>query len=408
MLPGRHRRRRTSRRPRSGAALSARSVPSVRFLRNGYFEPITATPVLVDDGRLGRHELAAAPAGLDLAHRLAVVRLAAEEQHRLVAVADGRGVERMQPDGLHPQREHRDDDLLDRAGGPRPAERHPAAVVRDGLRRRRGTRRCRARRGRPSARSARRPGGSSRKFMSSRTCSSGSPPWTSIRSRAGAGRHLLGQERQVGVVMRPFGRVRSASAAASAGQRRAMFARTSSKCRPRAATTAVGVRALAAPPGWARGARPTTPGRRPARPASGRSARTARATATTFSSSVRLSASSMIRPWKRASASATAATVVRAGGGLASPRQWPRKLGEVVVGQARHGQPRRRATRAPNGRRTPRGARAGVGPPDPRAAERRDLHDAEGLEAAQRLADRRLARAELAGDLVSTIRESGG
>ena len=31
--------------PRSGAALSARSVPSVRFLRNGDFEPMTATPV---------------------------------------------------------------------------------------------------------------------------------------------------------------------------------------------------------------------------------------------------------------------------------------------------------------------------------------------------------------------------
>ena len=30
--------------PRSGAALSARSVPSVRFLRNTDFEPMTTTP----------------------------------------------------------------------------------------------------------------------------------------------------------------------------------------------------------------------------------------------------------------------------------------------------------------------------------------------------------------------------
>ena len=39
------------------------------------------------------------------------------------------------------------------------------------------------------------------------------------------------------------------------------------------------------------------------------------------------------------------------------------------------------------------------GPADAGAAERRDLDDAERLEAAQRLADRRLAGAELAGDL---------
>src|SRR5664280_2814040 len=46
---------------------------------------------------------------------------------------DSRAVGRMQPDRFHPEREQRDDDLLDGSRRPRPGEMHDAAVVADRL-----------------------------------------------------------------------------------------------------------------------------------------------------------------------------------------------------------------------------------------------------------------------------------
>ncbi len=89
---------------------------------------------VVDHGGLGRHEPGSTSACLDLAHRLAVVRFAAEEQDRAVRVADGRSVEWVKSGGFHAQGEHGHDDLLDRAGRPRAEEGHDSAVVRDRLR----------------------------------------------------------------------------------------------------------------------------------------------------------------------------------------------------------------------------------------------------------------------------------
>ena len=83
-------------------------------------EPIDGAAVLVDDGRLGRDLEAAAEAGLDEAHALAVVGLAAQEQEGLAPVVDRGAVGRVQPDGLHAQGQDRDDDLLERTGRPRP------------------------------------------------------------------------------------------------------------------------------------------------------------------------------------------------------------------------------------------------------------------------------------------------
>ena len=119
--------------PLLGAALSERSVPSVRFTRNVVLGAHDGAAVLVDDGRLGRDLERAAPTGLDEAHALAVVGLAAQEQERPAAVVDGRAVRGVQADGLHAQREDRDDHLLDRPGRPGPVKRHDAAVVGDGL-----------------------------------------------------------------------------------------------------------------------------------------------------------------------------------------------------------------------------------------------------------------------------------
>src|SRR5215218_1221314 len=85
--------------------------------------------VLVDDGCLGRDLEAAPRTGLDEAHALAAVRLAAEELEGLAAVVDRRAVARVEADVLHLQREHGDDDLLERPGRPVTGERDPPAVV---------------------------------------------------------------------------------------------------------------------------------------------------------------------------------------------------------------------------------------------------------------------------------------
>ena len=92
-----------------------------------------------------------------------------------------------------------------------------------------------------------------------------------------------------------------------------------------------------------------------------------------------------------------AVPVVVAGGG-AHRLEVAAELGDVRVGQARDGQPaaerlERRADGVGLEDLAPRRA------PDAGAAERRDLDDAERLEPAERLADRGLARPELAGDL---------
>ena len=107
--------------------------PHVPLLEERVLRAIDHPSVLVDDGGLGRDEERAAAARLDLAHRLAVVRLAAEEQDRLVAIAHGRGMERVKALRFQPQGEHRDDDLLHRARRPWAAERHPLSVVGDAL-----------------------------------------------------------------------------------------------------------------------------------------------------------------------------------------------------------------------------------------------------------------------------------
>ena len=71
--------------------------------------------VLVDDGGLGADEQATSTAGLDLAHRLAVVRLAAKEEDRLALVAHRGRVRGVIALGLHAQREHGHEHLLDGA-----------------------------------------------------------------------------------------------------------------------------------------------------------------------------------------------------------------------------------------------------------------------------------------------------
>ena len=101
--------------PLLGAALSERSVPSVRLMRNGVDGARDGAAVVADDRRLGRDLEGAPDAGLDEAHALAVVALAAEEQEGLAAVVDGGAVGRVQADLLHAQREDRDDHLLERA-----------------------------------------------------------------------------------------------------------------------------------------------------------------------------------------------------------------------------------------------------------------------------------------------------
>src|SRR4029079_8561190 len=62
-------------------------------LEKGLFRAHDRDAVAVDDGRLGRDQERPSPAGLDLAHRLAVVRFPAQEQDRAVAVANPRGME---------------------------------------------------------------------------------------------------------------------------------------------------------------------------------------------------------------------------------------------------------------------------------------------------------------------------
>ena len=148
--------------------------------------------------------------------------------------------------------------------------------------------------------------------------------------------------------------------------------------------------------GSGRGGRPTTAGRRrgPTRVMyvreNGSSERQTR-------SSVPLSASSTIRPWNRASASATPWPSPRARG-RPHRLEVAGELGDVRVGHARDREP---AAERLEGRTD--GVRlddlALRRPADPGATERRDLDHAERLEPAQRLADRRLAGAELAGDL---------
>ena len=105
----------------------------------------------------------------------------------------------------------------------------------------------------------------------------------------------------------------------------------------------------------------------------------------------------MIRPWKRASACGDRVTIVRARR-RAHRLEVRGELGDVRVGHARDRQPaaerlERRADGVGLDDLAPRRAA------DARPAERRDLDDAERLEPAQRLANRRLARPELAGDL---------
>ena len=115
--------------PLLGAALSDRSVPSVRFAQERVLRAHDGSPVLVDDGRLRGHLEGAAATGLDEAHGLAVVRLAAQEEERPAPVVHGRAVGGMQADGLHAQRQHRHDDLLQRPGRPGAREGHDAPVV---------------------------------------------------------------------------------------------------------------------------------------------------------------------------------------------------------------------------------------------------------------------------------------
>jgi hypothetical protein len=114
--------------PRLGAALSDGPLDEERLERAHH-----GPAVLVDHRRL-RGDLEAAPdPGLDEAHALAVVRLTAEEQERLAAVVDRGAVRGMQADRLHPQREHRDDDFLDRASRPVADEPDGPAVIGDRL-----------------------------------------------------------------------------------------------------------------------------------------------------------------------------------------------------------------------------------------------------------------------------------
>ena len=63
-----------------------------------------------------------------------MVRLATEKEDRAVSIADRRCVEGVEPELFHPEGEHRDDHLLDRAGRPVAMERHRMAVVGDVLR----------------------------------------------------------------------------------------------------------------------------------------------------------------------------------------------------------------------------------------------------------------------------------
>ena len=183
--------------------------PDVALLEERPLRAVDDDAVLVDDGRLGRHEQCAAAAGLDLAHRLAVVRLATEEQDRSCR-------------GSAPPRHGTGGARLPRAAAPA-SPRRPSASGRTANRR--GTSCSRPSYAMPfcasrsqtmsgsrrdgSARSARRPADSRGSPCRERRTPTGSAPWTSMRTRAGPATNSCDSCRAVAVVMRRSPRLHS-------------------------------------------------------------------------------------------------------------------------------------------------------------------------------------------------------
>ena len=223
------------------------------------------------------------------------------------------------------------------------------------------------------------------KLMSSSTCSRGSPPMDVDAEARRAGRHLLGSCRAF--VVPSVGRSESGWPCS---------ALTSAKCRPERVRRRRRRRAPGARRGSARGARPTR----------SRSAPGAITREVGPREGLERAPQLRQRPVVGELDDPAVEPRVRLGDRAAVARQRRRLHVRDVPGelvdrprrQARDGEPRAELLER---RADDVGLEqlAAGRPPDAGAAERRDLDDAEGLEAAERLADRRLAGAELARDL---------